>query len=96
MSTGPMVAVILAGGSGKRFWPLSVADEPKQFLKIEGDQTLFIRNDEVEASWQFTDSIRSAWRETGKPELLQYAPDSWGPAQADGLFENPYMRWQAV
>ena len=33
-------ALILAGGSGTRFWPLSRKDEPKQLLKFFGDKTL--------------------------------------------------------
>ncbi|MGE0001220.1 MAG: mannose-1-phosphate guanylyltransferase [Fimbriimonadaceae bacterium] len=28
------VAVIMAGGSGERFWPVSVPDRPKQFLRL--------------------------------------------------------------
>lgn len=32
--------VILAGGRGERFWPLSRADKPKQFLKLTSDQTM--------------------------------------------------------
>jgi mannose-1-phosphate guanylyltransferase len=32
--------VILAGGSGTRFWPLSRRDRPKQFLKLAGSRTL--------------------------------------------------------
>ncbi|HWE23956.1 MAG TPA: sugar phosphate nucleotidyltransferase, partial [Myxococcales bacterium] len=27
-------AVLLAGGSGTRFWPLSRAHKPKQFLRL--------------------------------------------------------------
>lgn len=33
-------AVILAGGSGTRFWPLSRRARPKQFLRIGGERTL--------------------------------------------------------
>ncbi|MBN1390900.1 MAG: mannose-1-phosphate guanylyltransferase [Candidatus Thermoplasmatota archaeon] len=35
-----MKAIVLAGGSGERFWPLSTMDHPKQFLKLFGDRTL--------------------------------------------------------
>ncbi len=35
-----MQALILAGGSGKRFWPLSRRRRPKQFLALEGERTL--------------------------------------------------------
>lgn len=36
-----MYAVILAGGSGERFWPLSRRECPKQFLPLLGDVTMF-------------------------------------------------------
>src|SRR3989338_2922844 len=35
-----LYAVILAGGSGTRFWPLSRKSNPKQFLKMMGDDSL--------------------------------------------------------
>lgn len=35
-----MKSIILAGGSGERFWPLSTKDTPKQFLKLFSDKTL--------------------------------------------------------
>jgi mannose-1-phosphate guanylyltransferase len=34
-------AVIMAGGSGTRLWPLSRQNRPKQLLKLTGDRTLF-------------------------------------------------------
>lgn len=41
MSRYPDVrAVILAGGSGTRLWPLSRMQAPKQFLRLAGDETL--------------------------------------------------------
>jgi mannose-1-phosphate guanylyltransferase len=33
-------AVVLAGGSGTRFWPLSTPAKPKQFLPLTGDTSL--------------------------------------------------------
>ena len=35
-----MYCVIMAGGSGTRFWPYSRESRPKQFLKIIGEQTM--------------------------------------------------------
>ncbi len=35
-----MQVVILAGGSGERFWPLSTTKTPKQFLKLFGNKSL--------------------------------------------------------
>ena len=37
----PVVPVILSGGSGTRLWPLSSADQPKQFLRLVGEHTMF-------------------------------------------------------
>lgn len=37
-----MHAIIMAGGSGTRFWPYSRKDRPKQFLKISGDKPMLV------------------------------------------------------
>ena len=34
-------ALIMAGGSGTRLWPLSRQNRPKQSLKLVGDRTMF-------------------------------------------------------
>ena len=36
-----MKMVVMAGGQGTRFWPLSRQSRPKQFLKVLGEKTLF-------------------------------------------------------
>ena len=41
MNTKNLYAVILAGGSGTRFWPMSRRANPKQFLQIADNETLF-------------------------------------------------------
>jgi mannose-1-phosphate guanylyltransferase len=35
------IALILAGGSGKKFWPVSTSDCPEQFVNLVGEATLF-------------------------------------------------------
>ncbi|WP_234123172.1 mannose-1-phosphate guanylyltransferase [Clostridium hydrogenum] len=35
-----LCALIMAGGKGERFWPLSTDEKPKQFLKLIGDRTM--------------------------------------------------------
>ncbi|UCG62839.1 MAG: mannose-1-phosphate guanylyltransferase [Candidatus Zixiibacteriota bacterium] len=35
-----LYGVILAGGKGERFWPLSLAERPKQFLRLISDKTM--------------------------------------------------------
>jgi mannose-1-phosphate guanylyltransferase len=40
MSSAPTWVVILAGGVGSRFWPLSSPERPKQFLPLLSDQPM--------------------------------------------------------
>lgn len=53
---------------------------------LGGDPTLFLRADEIEASWRYADEVRNAWMATGEPPLSEYAAGTWGPAEADNLF----------
>ncbi len=39
-----ITALIMAGGQGTRFWPLSRANRPKQFLKLTDDQRTMLQN----------------------------------------------------
>jgi len=59
---------------------------------IEGDQTLFVRRDEVEAQWAWIDRIRAEWERDGlapKP----YTAGSWGPNAAIALAERDGASW---
>jgi glucose-6-phosphate 1-dehydrogenase len=57
-----------------------------------GDQTLFIRGDEVEAAWAVIDPIEEGWKNTKTPPAT-YAPGSWGPKEAFDLIELDGRRW---
>lgn len=60
---------------------------------IEGDPTLFVRRDEVEAQWQWIDAIRAGWEANGvKPK--SYASGGWGPSAAIALTERDGVTWQ--
>ena len=61
-----------------------------------GDSTLFIRRDEVEASWAFVDPIVDAWQAMGVTRLPAYAAGTWGPAEADALIERDDRRWRRL
>lgn len=48
---------------------------------LRGDQTLFVRDDEIEAAWRWIDSISESWQRAATP-LQDYPAGSWGPAAA--------------
>jgi len=59
---------------------------------IEGDQTLFVRRDEVEAQWAWIDGIRKIWTDTGiTPQ--PYSAGSWGPTAAIALAAKDGVDW---
>ena len=59
---------------------------------IEGDQTLFVRRDEVEAQWEWIDAIREAWANAGRTPR-PYTAGSWGPSAAIALAERDGVSW---
>jgi glucose-6-phosphate 1-dehydrogenase len=59
---------------------------------IEGDPTLFVRRDEVEAQWEWVDAIRDGWAATGmRPR--DYGAGTWGPSAAIALTERDGVSW---
>ena len=59
---------------------------------IRGNQTLFMRRDEVEAAWKWIDPIFEAWNETAQP-VRGYTAGTWGPSQAIALIERDGRTW---
>jgi glucose-6-phosphate 1-dehydrogenase len=59
---------------------------------VEGDPTLFVRRDEVEAQWAWIDRIRAAWAEKGMTQR-RYAAGTWGPSAAVALTERDGISW---
>ncbi len=59
---------------------------------IEGDQTLFVRRDEVEAQWSWVDAIRKIWSDHAVAPK-SYGAGSWGPSAAIALTERDGVSW---
>jgi len=59
---------------------------------IEGDATLFMRRDEIEAAWQWVDPIIQGWQDCYRSPK-RYAAGSWGPDAADSLLERLGHAW---
>ena len=83
-----VVFVIMAGGAGTRFWPLSTSKCPKQFLQIFDNRSL------LQMSYDHIISLSSPERVlvmTGKgliPLVRKQLPD----IPPENLFEEPYRR----
>jgi glucose-6-phosphate 1-dehydrogenase len=60
---------------------------------LVGDQTLFLRSDEIEASWEYADQVRALWQAPGTPAVFQYPAGSWGPEEALELFGECQGSW---
>lgn len=78
----------------------AVADIPDAYERlimdvIRGNQTLFMRGDEVEAAWAWTDPIIADWEENGaKP--FPYDGGTSGPEEALALLHRDGRRWREV
>jgi len=92
-----LYAVILAGGTGTRFWPLSRRKRPKQFLTIMGRKSLFeqtiervrpkvpARNILIVTSARYKNIVRTQARPFSIPaENFLYEPEGKNTASAIG------------
>ena len=60
---------------------------------IEGDRSLFLRYDEVEAAWRVVDPVLHVWA-TERDYIPTYPAGSWGPKDALRLFDKEEQTWR--
>ncbi len=60
---------------------------------IQGDSTLFAREDEVELSWGLVDTLTSAWSRDKKARPYSYEAGTWGPAESDAMMAADGREW---
>jgi glucose-6-phosphate 1-dehydrogenase len=59
---------------------------------IRGNQTLFMRRDEVDAAWAWIDPIQAAWA-ASKETPKGYTAGTWGPSASIALVERDGRTW---
>jgi glucose-6-phosphate 1-dehydrogenase len=58
-----------------------------------GDQTLFMRGDQVEAAWELVMPILTSWQNRTSQNFPNYSADSWGPEVAEALIARDGFHW---
>jgi glucose-6-phosphate 1-dehydrogenase len=61
---------------------------------IQGDSTLFSRDDEVETAWRFLDPIQKAWANNKAIKVFGYPAGTWGPEHANDLIQGEGLTWR--
>jgi len=60
---------------------------------MDGDATLFMRGDQVEAAWRVVMPILEVWHARQPMDFPNYSPDSWGPEDAEALIARDGHNW---
>lgn len=60
---------------------------------MEGNPTLFMRADQVEAAWKIIMPILETWETRPPVDFPNYTPDSWGPEDAEALIARDGHNW---
>lgn len=60
---------------------------------MNGDQTLFMRGDQVEAAWELVMPIINTWENKKSLNFPNYPADSWGPEEAEALIARDGFHW---
>ncbi|HEX6892528.1 MAG TPA: glucose-6-phosphate dehydrogenase [Chryseolinea sp.] len=58
-----------------------------------GDQTLFMRGDQVEAAWELLMPILTTWQKKKSLNFPNYPADAWGPEIAEALIAKDGFHW---
>jgi glucose-6-phosphate 1-dehydrogenase len=61
---------------------------------MKGDQTLFARQDGIEATWSVVDPIIERWENSNSPAYPNYHAGSWGPEKANELIDKDDRQWR--
>lgn len=60
---------------------------------MTGDQTLYMRGDQVEAAWELLMPVLEDWESNKATDFPNYAAHSWGPEAAEALLAQDGYHW---
>lgn len=96
-----LIPVILAGGKGERFWPLSRKQHPKQFLSLDGSgrsllQATADRLSEADGSLEKVWVVTSELLADGVRSQLPNLPEANLLLEPEGRDTAPALAWATV
>ncbi|NDJ18406.1 mannose-1-phosphate guanylyltransferase [Myxacorys almedinensis] len=99
--THSLVPVILAGGKGERFWPLSRKHRPKQFLSLDGSgrsllQATADRLLNTARGWEHLFIVTASHLEDGVLEQLPELPPQNLLVEPEGRDTAPAVAWSTL
>jgi glucose-6-phosphate 1-dehydrogenase len=63
---------------------------------MEGDATLFMRADQVEAAWALVMPILETWESHPPIDFPNYTAGIWGPEKAEALIAKDGHTWATI
>ena len=63
---------------------------------MQGDATLFMRADQVEAAWSVITPVLEAWEATAPDDFPNYQASTWGPEAAEVLIAQDGRSWVSL
>ncbi|NET36322.1 MAG: mannose-1-phosphate guanylyltransferase [Cyanothece sp. SIO1E1] len=97
----PLIPVILAGGKGERFWPLSRKQRPKQFLCLDGSGSCLLQSTAerllpLAGGWDALWVITAAHLADGVRELLPQLPEANLLIEPEGRDTAAAVAWATL
>ncbi|MDX2241291.1 MAG: mannose-1-phosphate guanylyltransferase [Leptolyngbyaceae cyanobacterium bins.302] len=101
MTNPSLIPVILAGGKGERFWPLSRRNRPKQFLSLDGSgrsllQATAERLLAIAGDWQDIFVVTASHLAEGVREQLPNLPEANLLVEPEGRDTAPAVAWSTL
>lgn len=99
--TTSIIPVILAGGKGERFWPLSRRERPKQFLSLDGSGNTLLQATanrllNFASGWDNIWVITSQMLASGIQEQLPQLPPKNCLVEPEGKDTAPAVAWATL